>query len=66
MALVTKPGKNALGLGAYATAGLLGALFFGTYFGSSYLTKRWIMQRTESPDPPKYFRDIKLTDDSSK
>ena len=54
------PGKNALGLGTNATGLLLGAIFFGVYFGSSYLTRKWVMQETDIPEPPpKYFRDMK-------
>ena len=53
-------GKNALGLGANATGMLLGAVFFGVYFGSSYLTRKWVMQQSDMPEPPpKYFRDMK-------
>lgn len=53
-------GKNALGLGANATGFLLGGVFFGVYFGSTYLTRKWIMQQSDVVDPPpKYFRDLK-------
>ena len=52
-------GKNALGLGVNATGLLLGTIFFGVYFGSSYLTRKWVMQESGLPEPPKYFRDMK-------
>ena len=52
--------KNALGLGKNATGMLLGAVFFGVYFGSSYLTRKWVMQQSDVPEPPpRYFRDMK-------
>jgi hypothetical protein len=53
-------GKNALGLGPNMTGLALAGVFFGVYFGSSFLTRKWIMQQTEDPQPPKYFRDIKV------
>ena len=50
-------GKNILGLGPNVTAFALGFIFFGVYFGSGHLTKRWVMQNAEeTPTPPKYFR----------
>jgi len=53
-------GKNYLGLGPNATGFLLGGIFFGVYFGSSYLTRKWVMQQRDEPEPPpKYFRDMK-------
>ena len=52
-------GKNALGLGPNVTGMLLGAILFGVYFGSSYLTRKWVMQQSDMPEPPKYFRDMK-------
>ena len=52
--------KNALGLGINATGSLLGVIFFGVYFGSSYLTRRYIMSTTDDPQPAKYFRDIRI------
>ena len=54
-------GKNGLGLGPNATGLALGVLFFGVYYGSSYLTKVFIMGKIDNPEPPKYFRDIKVT-----
>ena len=51
--------KNALGLGINATGAALGALFFGVYFGSSYLARRWLVENSDN-NPPKYFRDIKV------
>lgn len=59
-------GINSLGLGPNATGLALGVLFFGVYFGSSYLTRTWVMAKVENPDPPKYFRDIQITDGDSK
>ena len=54
--------KNALGLGKNATGLLLGGVFFGVYFGSSYLTRKWVMQQTDVPEPPpRYYRDLKNT-----
>ena len=53
-------GKNALGLGPNVTGLALGALFFGVYFGSSYVTRVWVMAQTDSPEKPKYFRDINI------
>ena len=50
--------KNVLGLGPNVTGLLLGGLFFGVYFGSSYLTRRRIMQISDDPQPAKYFRDL--------
>jgi hypothetical protein len=53
--------RNALGLGPNVTGLLLGGVFFGVYFGSSYLTRRYIMNTAvEEPQPPKYFRDIRI------
>ena len=60
------PGKNSLGLGPNATGFLLGAVFFGVYFGSSYLTRKWVMQESDIPEPPKYFRDMKELGQGSK
>ena len=57
-------GKNALGLGVNATGLALGVLFFGVYFGSSMLTRRFIMERTDDPQPAKYFRDLKIVKDA--
>ena len=52
--------KNSLGLGVNVTGALLGGLFFGVYFGSGFLTRRYIMSQTDTPQPPKYFRDIRI------
>ena len=38
----------------------LGAVFFGVYFGSGFLTRRYIMNTVENPEPPKSFRDIRI------
>ena len=61
---VLLPGKNSLGLGPNATGLALGILFFGVYYGSSFLTRKWVMQNTANPEPPKYFRDIRVTQDA--
>jgi hypothetical protein len=53
-------GKNGLGLGPNATGLALGVIFFGVYYGSAYLTKKWIMKSVDDPVPPKYFREIQL------
>ena len=54
------PSKNALGLGTNATGMLLGAIFFGVYMGSSYLTRKWVMQQSDVPvAPPRSFREMK-------
>lgn len=54
-------GKNKLGLGPNATGLLLGFIFFGAYFGSSWYTKRWIMANADGPlEPPKNFKDIRI------
>lgn len=55
--------KNFLGLGPNVTALLLGGIFFGTYFGSSWATRKMIMEKTEDPNPPRYFRDITVKKD---
>ena len=56
--------KNFLGLGPGVTGAALGALFFATYFGSAFLTKKIIMQGgTPNPERPKFFRDINLVKD---
>ena len=52
--------KNWLGLGPNATGSLLGVIFFGVYFGSGFLTRRYIMTTTDEPAPPKFFRDIRI------
>ena len=52
--------KNALGLGPNVTGSLLGIVFFGVYFGSSWATRRYIMSTTENPEPAKFFRDIRI------
>jgi hypothetical protein len=69
VAMDPNPGyKNGLGLGKNATGMLLGAIFFGVYFGSSYLTRKWVMQQTDTPEPPpKNYRDLRsLTADEKK
>jgi len=55
-------GKNFLGLGPNVTAIGLGFIFFGVYFGSSHLTRKWVMQQNEEEElsPPKYFRDVRV------
>ena len=54
-------GTNFLGWGPNVTGLALGSIFFGVYFGSSYLTKQWIMRNSdEPPQPAKYFRDMKV------
>ena len=53
-------GKNYLGMGPNATGLALGVLFFGVYWGSAHLTKIWVMGNVENPEPPKYFRDIRI------
>ena len=52
--------RNALGLGPNVTGLILGGIFFGVYFGSGFMTRRYIMQTTDEPNPPKFFRDIKI------
>ena len=52
--------KNALGLGPNVTGLILGGIFFGVYFGSGFVTRRYVMGQTEDPQPPKYFRDIRI------
>lgn len=54
-------GKNSLGLGPNVTGLLLGGLFFGVYFGSSWYTKQWIIQNNDGElQPPKNFKDIRI------
>ena len=52
--------KNWLGLGPNVTGLALGAVFFGVYFGSGFLTRRYIMATVDDPQPPKSFRDIRI------
>ena len=52
--------KNFLGLGPNVTGLILGGIFFGTYFGSSYLTRKLIMDKTDDPQPAQYFREIRV------
>ena len=53
--------RNALGLGPNVTGLILGGIFFGVYFGSSFLTKRWIMANSEGElERAKYFREMKI------
>ena len=57
---MVKIGNNLGGL-------MLGGIFIGVYFGSSYLTKIWVMQDSEQqPVAPQYFRDIKVVTDDDK
>lgn len=59
--------KNFLGWGPNVTGAVLGGIFFGVYFGSGFLTRRYIMTTTDDPQPPKYFRDIRIvTEESAK
>jgi hypothetical protein len=54
-------GKNSLGLGPNVTGLLLGGLFFGVYFGSSWFTRRWIINNSDNElQPPKNFKDIRI------
>ncbi len=59
-------GKNALGLGPNVTGLLLGGIFFGVYFGASFLTRRRIMENSDDPQPAKFFRDIKVVTGNDK
>ena len=59
-------GKNMFGLGINATGLLLGGLFFGVYFGSGALTRRFVMQKADQPERAQYFRDIKMGDEEGK
>ena len=52
--------KNALGWGPNVTGLALAGIFFGMYFGSGIWARRYIMSITDDPQPPKYFRDIKI------
>ena len=52
--------KNYLGWGPNVTGSVLGAIFFGVNFGSGALTRRYIMNTSESPERPKFFRDIRI------
>lgn len=52
--------KNFLGLGPNSTGAALFAIFFGTYYGSTILTKNYVMQTPAETEPPKYFREIKV------
>ena len=57
----TEFGKNSLGLGPNVTGLLLGSLFFGVYFGSSWYTRRWIINNSDGElQPPKNFKDIRI------
>ena len=38
----------------------LAGVFFGVYFGSGFLTRKYIMSTVETPEPPKFFRDIRV------
>lgn len=52
--------KNFLGWGQNVTGAVLAGIFFGVYFGSGYLARRYIMKTTDDPQPPKFFRDIRI------
>ena len=52
--------KNYLGWGPNVTGAALGAIFFGVYFGSSFLTRRWIMSNTDDPQPARYFHELRV------
>ena len=48
------------GWGPNVTGAVLGVVFFGVYFGSSFAARRIIMNNVEDPQPPKYFREIRI------
>lgn len=58
-------GKNFLGWGPNITGLALASLFFGVYYGSSFLARKWILQEVEEPVRPKYFREVTVTDGKS-
>eukprot|EP00967_Tisochrysis_lutea_P071441 scaffold94923_cov32-Tisochrysis_lutea.AAC.1 len=57
--------KNIFGLGPGATGTLLGALFFGVYFGSAALARKVIMQDNPNPQRAYFFRDINIISPNS-
>ena len=59
------PGKNFLGWGPNVTGLALASLFFGVYYGSSFLARKWILEEVEEPQRPKYFREVTVTDGKS-
>ena len=57
--------KNYLGWGPNVTGLVLGGIFFGVYFGSGHLTRKYIMTTTDNPEPPRMFRDIRIVTEES-